>query len=74
MGSFVIVMFVGVLDMFGWLLMGLFGVIFFFGLFEVWIIVGLFIGVYLNYCVVVGCLCIFIEKYSNVLMLLEFFV
>lgn len=58
LGSFVIVFFVGVLDMFGWLLMGLLGVIYVGGLIEVWLVIGLILGVYFNWKLVVGCLCV----------------
>lgn len=74
LGLFVIVFFVGVLDMSGWLLMGLSGVIFFFGIFESWIVIGLMLGVWINWKLVVGCLCVYIEVNNNVLMLFDYFI
>lgn len=73
MGGFVTAMSAGASDMSGWLLMGLPGAIFAFGLSEAWIAVGLTIGAYLNYRVVAARLRIFTESYNNALTLPEFF-
>lgn len=55
-GLVVIVLLVGVFDMSGWMLMGLFGVMYVIGLLSVWIVIGLLIGVYVNYLIIVLCL------------------
>lgn len=73
-GSFVMVLFVGVFDMSGWLLMGLFGVVYLLGLFESWIVIGLIVGVYFNWLFVVGCLWVQIEYNGNVLILFDYFI
>lgn len=73
-GLFVMVLLVGVLDMSGWLLMGLLGVVFFFGIFESWIVIGLILGVWINWKLVVGWLCVYIEYNNNVLILLDYFI
>lgn len=74
LGLFVMVLLVGVLDMSGWLLMGLSGVIFLLGIFESWIVIGLMLGVWINWKLVVGCLCVYIEFNNNVFMLLDYFI
>ena len=54
MGSFVTALSAGASDMSGWLLMGLPGVVFFSGISESWIAIGLCIGAWLNWRIVAG--------------------
>lgn len=72
LGFVVIVLSVGVFDMSGWFLMGLFGVMFSVGLSSSWIVIGLILGVYVNWFYVVFCLCIYLEIVNNFIIILEF--
>lgn len=70
----VVVFLVGVLDMSGWLLMGLLGVMYLFGLSKVWIVIGLVFGVWVNYFLVVFWLCVYIEKVNDLIIIFDYFV
>ena len=72
LGSFVTALSAGASDMSGWLLMGLPGAVFFSGLSEAWIAVGLIIGAWLNWTYVAGRLRVYTEKCSNALTLPEY--
>lgn len=72
-GLYIIVLLVGVLDMSGWMIMGLFGFVYSIGLLVMWIIIGLILGVYINYFVVVFRFCVYIELVGDVIILLDFF-
>lgn len=72
-GLYIIVLLVGVFDMFGWMIMGFLGLVYSIGLFVIWIIIGLILGVYINYFVVVLRLCVFIEIVGDVIIFLDFF-
>lgn len=73
-GLFVTVLSAGASDMSGWLLMGLSGVVFFFGIFESWIVIGLILGAWINWKLVVGRLRVYIEYNNNVLILSDYFI
>ncbi|RIY34002.1 sodium/proline symporter [Psittacicella hinzii] len=73
MGGFVTAMSAGATDMSGWLLLGLPGAIYMFGLSQAWIAIGLTLGAYFNYRIVAGRLRTFTEHYNNALTLPEFF-
>lgn len=73
LGLFVMALLVGVLDMSGWLLMGLLGVVFLSGISESWIAIGLILGVWINWKLVVGWLCVYTEYNNNALILLDYF-
>jgi len=60
-------------DMSGWLLMGLPGAVFFFGIGQVWVAIGLFIGTVLNWMFVAKRLRAYTEVASNSITLPEFF-
>jgi len=60
-------------DMSGWLLMGLPGAAFFFGLGYSWVVIGLFIGTWLNWAVVAKRLRAYSEVARNAITLPEFF-
>lgn len=66
-------MFVGVLDMSGWMLMGLSGVMYVLGFFVGWIVVGLIFGVLVNYMLVVFWFCVYIEVVNNLIILFDYF-
>lgn len=72
-GLFVIVLFVGVVDMSGWMLMGISGVMFVIGLLMLWFVFGLIIGVYLNYFFLVFCFRVYMEVVDDVIMIFDFF-
>jgi Na+/proline symporter len=57
----------------GWLLMGLPGAIYFSGLSEVWIAIGLIIGAWLNWLLVAGRLRAHTEFQNNALTLPDYF-
>ena len=59
-------------DMSGWLLMGLPGAIFLYGLGQTWIAIGLFIGTILNWILVAPRLRVYTEK-TNSLTISSFF-
>ena len=73
LGSFVTAMSAGASDMSGWLLMGLPGAIYFSGLSETWIILGLVVGAWFNWFVVAGRLRIYTEVTHNALTLPDYF-
>lgn len=64
----------GVFDMFGWMLMGLLGVMYLIGFDVVYIVIGLVVGVLVNYLLVVLKFCVYIEVVNDLLIVLEFFV
>ena len=57
----------------GWLLMGLPGAIYFSGISESWIAIGLLIGAYLNWLFVAGRLRVHTEHTNNALTLPDYF-
>lgn len=73
LGSFVTAMSAGASDMSGWLLMGLPGAIWVFGLSKSWIAIGLIVGSYLNWLLVAGRLRVHTEVNNNALTLPNFF-
>ncbi|NKD55468.1 MULTISPECIES: sodium/proline symporter PutP [unclassified Haematospirillum] len=73
LGSFVTALSAGASDMSGWLLMGLPGAVFAFGLSESWIVVGLVLGAWLNWGVVAGRLRVYTELTDNALTLPDYF-
>lgn len=73
LGSFVTAMSAGASDMSGWLLMGLPGAIWLFGLSKSWIAIGLIIGSYLNWLLVSGRLRMYTEVNNNALTLPNYF-
>ncbi|HCM61260.1 MAG TPA: sodium/proline symporter PutP [Morganella sp. (in: Bacteria)] len=72
MGSFVTALSAGASDMSGWLLMGLPGVVFFSGISESWIAIGLCLGAWLNWRIVAGRLRLQTEV-NNALTLPDYF-
>ena len=73
LGSFVTALSAGASDMSGWLLMGLPGALYFSGLSEGWIAVGLILGAYGNWKLVAGRLRAYTERSGNALTLPDFF-
>lgn len=73
LGSFVTALSAGASDMSGWLLMGLPGAIYFAGISESWIAIGLLIGAYLNWLFVAGRLRVHTERNNNALTLPDYF-
>ncbi|MDX7988750.1 sodium/proline symporter PutP [Xenorhabdus sp. 12] len=73
LGSVVTALSAGASDMSGWLLMGLPGAIFFSGISESWIALGLFMGAYLNWRWVAGRLRVHTEVSNNALTLPDYF-
>ncbi len=72
MGSWVTALSAQASDMSGWLLMGLPGAVYLFGMNQSWIAIGLFIGTYLNWKLVAPRLRVYTEK-TNSLTLPTFF-
>ena len=72
LGSIVTGLSAGASDMSGWLLMGLPGAIFLFGISESWIAIGLTIGAWLNWYFVAGRLRVHTEHFRNSLTLPDF--
>jgi len=72
-GSVVTALSAGASDMSGWLLMGLPGAIFMYGISESWIAIGLIIGAYLNWKLVAGRLRVHTEANNNALTLPDYF-
>lgn len=73
LGSVVTALSAGASDMSGWLLMGLPGAVFLFGISESWIAIGLVIGAYLNWKLVAGRLRVHTEANDNALTLPDYF-
>lgn len=73
LGSVVTALSAGASDMSGWLLMGLPGAIFFSGISESWIAIGLIVGAWLNWKIVAGRLRVQTEHHNNSLTLPDFF-
>lgn len=73
MGSFVTALSAGASDMSAWLLMGLPGAIYLFGLCKMWIAIGLSLGSYLNWKFVAGRLRVHTEINDNALTLPDYF-
>ena len=63
----------GASDMSGWMLMGLPGAIYLFGLGSVWIAVGLVIGAYLNYLLVAPRLRVYTEEADDAITIPDYF-
>lgn len=72
-GSFVTALSAGASDMSGWLLMGLPGAVFLFGISEGWIAIGLLTGAYLNWLLIAGRLRVQTELNNNSLTLPDYF-
>ncbi|MGE8385997.1 MAG: sodium:solute symporter family transporter, partial [Pseudomonas putida] len=73
LGSVVTALSAGASDMSGWLLMGLPGAIYFSGLSEAWIAIGLTVGAYLNWLFVAGRLRVQTEHNGDALTLPDYF-
>ncbi|QXH51063.1 sodium/proline symporter PutP [Pseudomonas fakonensis] len=73
LGSVVTALSAGASDMSGWLLMGLPGAIYFAGLSEAWIAIGLTVGAYLNWLFVAGRLRVQTEHNGDALTLPDYF-
>lgn len=73
LGSFVTALSAGASDMSGWLLMGLPGAIYLFGLSKMWIAIGLIVGAWLNWLLVAGRLRVHTEVQNNALTLPDYF-
>jgi len=73
LGSVVTALSAGASDMSGWLLMGLPGAIYFSGLSEAWIAVGLIVGAYLNWLLVAGRLRMQTQHNGDALTLPDYF-
>lgn len=73
LGALVTALSAGASDMSGWLLMGLPGSIFLFGLSKSWIAIGLLVGAYYNWKLVAGRLRVHTELSYNALTLPDFF-
>lgn len=72
MGSWVTALSAQASDMSGWLLMGLPGAVFLFGINQAWIAIGLFVGTYINWAVVAPRLRVYTEK-TNSMTISTFF-
>src|SRR5690606_14127244 len=73
MGPVVTALSAGASDMSGWLLMGLPGAMYMFGLSGAWLAVGLTVGAFLNYVVVAPRLRVYTEVAKNAITLPVFF-
>lgn len=73
LGSLVTALSVGASDMSGWLLMGLPGAVFFAGISESWIAIGLLIGAWANWKLVAARLRVYTEQCGNALTLPDYF-
>lgn len=73
LGAFVTAMSAGASDMSGWLLMGLPGALYFSGISESWIAIGLVIGAWFNWTLVAGRLRVYTELTNNALTLPDYF-
>ncbi len=72
LGSIVTALSAGASDMSGWLLLGLPGALYAYGLNQIWIVIGLIIGAYLNWRLVASRLRVYSEKANNALTIPEF--
>ncbi len=72
LGGIVTALSVGASDMSGWLLMGLPGAVFLFGISQSWIAIGLTLGSYINWRLVAGRLRVYTEKAHNALTLPDY--
>jgi sodium/proline symporter len=73
LGSFVTALTVGASAMSGWLLLGLPGAFYAKGLNQIWLVIGLILGAYLNWLFVASRLRVYTEKANNSLTLPAFF-
>lgn len=73
LGGFVTALSVGASDMSGWLLMGLPGAVFLYGISQSWIGIGLLIGSWFNWKLVAARLRVYTEKAHNSLTLPDYF-
>lgn len=73
LGSLVTALSAGASDMSGWLLMGLPGAIFVYGISKSWIAVGLVIGAYINWLLIAGRLRVHTEVNHNALTIPDYF-
>lgn len=73
LGAFVTAMSAGASDMSGWLLMGLPGALYFSGISESWIAIGLILGAWFNWHLVAGRLRVYTELTNNALTLPDYF-
>ncbi len=73
LGSLVTALSAGASDMSGWLLMGLPGAIFVYGISKSWIAIGLIIGAYINWLLVAGRLRVHTEVNNNALTIPDYF-
>lgn len=73
LGSVVTALSAGASDMSGWLLMGLPGALYFTGVSEAWIAIGLTIGAWFNWRFVAGPLRVYTERTRNALTLPDYF-
>ena len=72
LGGFVTALSVGASDMSGWLLMGLPGAVFLFGVSQSWIAIGLILGSWLNWRFAAARLRVYTEKAHNSLTLPDY--
>lgn len=73
LGGLVTALSAGASDMSGWLLMGLPGAVYYAGISESWIAIGLTIGTFFNWVLVAGRLRVYTELEQNALTLPDFF-
>ncbi len=73
LGAFVTAMSAGASDMSGWLLMGLPGALYFSGISQSWIAIGLTLGAWFNWQLVAGRLRVYTELTNNALTLPDYF-
>lgn len=73
MGAAVTALSAGAADMSGWLLMGVPGAMYFYGISSAWIAIGLTLGAYLNYVFIAPRLRIYTEIANNAITLPVFF-
>ena len=73
LGPTLVALSVGASDMSGWLLLGLPGAVYLYGLSEIWIGIGLAFGAYLNWRFIARSIRIFSERVGNALTLPDYF-
>lgn len=73
LGGIVTALSVGASDMSGWLLMGVPGSVYLFGISQSWIAIGLTLGAYINWHLVAARLRVYTEKAHNALTLPDYF-